>query len=711
MSDAEYLDLQQRLDEAKSHMRPFTGPYDAEWLLTGWNDPVWMTRNGKDTVLVDGKWVRTLNVNWHVKLADGTFLTDPEYADLLETLKRAAFLHREGFSSGGFPAPRSWVAFVNGLLAIARWLLFQRRYGTDLGLLDQSGSNQLAIELAKGGLSCAMQIPERIVDALHRETFGHGCPCDLLDDPGHLPAEVKDGITRFLQSRSLIITAKGHAGTVSRKYLSDLINEPIDSLTSPSERTRAVIRQFEPSVFSPTGLLLTDLKTGRKHPKHRAITVEEALVRPMTKSTPRRAAQTLRILLSMFRHLPDSIPDPCTLKPSTSYKLALPYCRDESHTPMIPVDTGLTYLNEAIRWVHCYGDDIVDYYCEVIRRINSDGEPENPGRHALGNIRGSAFFSTDVPASLASNAQLLEKFQCRKLERSRESMRVSVDAMQPLRVWIGAVVILIGMFKPSRASEVSSLPRGCLIGEGPYWLDSIIAKKGVGEHSVMSGGRPIPTITARGIQQMQRFGDNMKRLFDEKDPVLMNRLFYLPRGEGARKGYSPHFQGLTGYLDSFCDFVDLPLDSLGRRWYLRVHEMRKWFLLLMFWSGRFDVLDAVRDMAGHDAIEDLYAYIEREVSESDLGELEADYSIDRLRELDREREVLDGETGLEEMYRRVLDRFSVESLEMVSARSWENYVRTLRKSGEFHLEPYSIIDDSGCRHLCVAFRSTNRLRA
>jgi hypothetical protein len=281
----------------------------------------------------------------------------------------------------------------------------------------------------------------------------------------------------------------------------------------------------------------------------------------------------------------------------------------------------------------------------------------------------------------------------------------NLDLTQAIRVLVGAVAILISIFKPSRESEINRLDRHCLIGNGPYWLEGEIAKSGVQEHRNLSGGKPIPAIAAKGIQQLQRLGGTLVVLYGEKDPVHSERLFYLPRKGIASGAFAARPAVLNYYLNSFCDYVDMPLDDLGRRWYLRIHEMRKWFLLLFFWSGRYDVLDAAREIAGHNDVSDLYAYVEREFSSDDFYRLEAEYAVDRLRDYGYTKESHPGEQGLVALYNKVLEQFDVEQLELISDRSWEPYVFALRQQGAFHLEPHSVSDENGNSRICISFLS------
>ena len=284
-------------------------------------------------------------------------------------------------------------------------------------------------------------------------------------------------------------------------------------------------------------------------------------------------------------------------------------------------------------------------------------------------------------------------------------LRTQPSLNQAIKIWVGAVLVLIGILKPSRATELAHLARDCLIGDGPYWLDSDLAKRTVREYRASTRGKPIPAITARAIRQMQRLGCRLAELQGESDIYKRGQLFYLPDLKTFAHGTVPNQSGLNSCLDMFCDYVGLPPDDLGRRWYIRIHEMRKWFLLLLFWSGRFDVLDAAREVAGHTNVSHLYAYIEREFPGVEFSRLEGEYAADRLRHYDQTRIAYEGEIGLNELYERVLKHFRVEQLELVPEKSWESYVQELRNGEAFRLEPFTITDARGHRRLCVAFKS------
>ena len=256
----------------------------------------------------------------------------------------------------------------------------------------------------------------------------------------------------------------------------------------------------------------------------------------------------------------------------------------------------------------------------------------------------------------------------------------------------------MAQLKPSREEELTHLKRHCLRkNANGFWFNFELGKSNDGE-VWQDEDRPVTVITARAIQLLQRLGEGLSTLFSE-DRKVADNLFYLPKSEGMG-ALCANNSLLSNHLDMFCDYVGLPPDNEGRRWYVRIHEMRKWFLLLLFWSGRFDVLDAARWIAGHTDAEHIYAYIEKEFPGEELPKIEAEYSIDRVYR--HEQEIMkhrkghaDNEDGVDALYRAILNHFNVESLTVVPDSEWVGYVKSLRKNDKFRLEPHSIFTENG----------------
>ncbi|TOP55512.1 hypothetical protein CGH12_24530, partial [Vibrio parahaemolyticus] len=118
--------------------------------------------------------------------------------------------------------------------------------------------------------------------------------------------------------------------------------------------------------------------------------------------------------------------------------------------------------------------------------------------------------------------------------------------------------------------------------------------------------------------------------------------------------------------------------------------MRKFFLILLFWHGRFNVLDAARDIAGHVDAEHIYRYVEANFPRADLCAFEADFAIHCLSSQDRYDDFTHVDDSFEALRELVCKHFGVSSLEFIHQNEWEQYVRDLRNEDGFYLKPHSI---------------------
>jgi hypothetical protein len=262
------------------------------------------------------------------------------------------------------------------------------------------------------------------------------------------------------------------------------------------------------------------------------------------------------------------------------------------------------------------------------------------------------------------------------------------------------------MVKPMRESELRALKTDCVTfikGDG-YWLSQDIRKQNVGDVRPIDA-RPIPVIATRAIQLLRRLTDGLKEILGVTDPWLLDSLMTFPsfgRYEANIEG-TPSAVQLGALLDAFCDFVALPPDANGQRWYLRVHEMRKSFLITFFWTYRYASLDAARWMAGHADASNLYAYIQANFPGEELPGLEAEYAAQVLRDYEQSG-AAPGIRDVGDLYQAVCDHFSVRDVSWVDEQMLKDWLELQFESKEFQIIPYSIRTPDGGTATEIAFR-------
>ena len=690
LSPADQQLIQLLIESARLQVRPYTGDYKAPWLLVPFEANVWETTNRGREELIDGRWKNTVRVDWRVLLPNGLLLTDARYENLLTFAKKVSALIRSDLISGS-SAPKAWANTISTLCALLRWVVLNEdRIQPEtyaLQLLDQAALDWLLVEHAKGGWTQALQIPQRALAALYRGAHGTACPRELLDKTYALPSAEISPLIRWIDEQGRYVNSSQgqhkEKRLLSRAWLGQLINESTSKLRTT--RMSLFCRQFEPDFHTP---LMTAKQQKTEFPSQHVASLDKEHEGASEKSI-KCIGGLFGLLLDAHRHLPDLLPDPASLSIRRSVNLALRYAKSSGNTHFMPVNTGLAYLNGAMRFIHVYGEAIVGLYLAVLPSYSYQNGNLSLNR-AMKRHAGDWPIATGEPITNVLNITEFRRMEgCRDFARFHSNPTLD-DA---LRVLIGACIVCMATLKPSRNEELTHLKRRCIRHDSNgYWFNFELGKSKVkGVEAWQEEDRPIPVITAQGIQLLQRLGDGLSQLLGE-DTKATDNLFYLPQMEGVG---ALRINGglLTKHLDLFCDFVGLPPDSEGRRWYVRIHEMRRWFLLLLFWSGRFDVLDAARWIAGHTDAQHIYNYIEKEFPGESLPQMEAEYSEDRLRRLEQGQS--GNEDGVNALYEMVLKHFNVESLSMIPESEWAGYVRALRDSDAFHLEPHSMRDEDG----------------
>jgi hypothetical protein len=685
---------------SKQKARPFEGEYRAPWLLSDYSAATWITTNRNREEKIGEDWSKTINVNWAIRLPNGSLLTDPQNHKLLELNKRIAFLIRSGFV-GHISAPVTWKAAVSVQLQLTRWLvLYEKQFRPEqfgFAQLDQASLNSLLRVIAKGGWVEAHMVVRRLLCKMYQKTFNESCPTTLLDSAYELPSDVVTKIsTTLLHSGWYARIVRGKyegKNYLKREHIADEIGEPVESLRA-SSKFNAFCRQFEPEL--EYGDLVVSLFQESENPDHKTRTFDDIIHMGAAENTLLSVSSTLGTILSAHRHCPDMLPEPAMLSIRKAHSQASKLTRPSGHYPFIPVPIGLAYFNNAIRFVHVYGNALIDYYLAAI----SD-RLRYPSLDAACSSELGIKFTVQINGlhKPVSDVLGIKTFSRKDDRLDFDAIRKNPTLHEALCILIGACIVCIGLVKPSREDELTNMKRNCLRNNAEgYYLHFAVGKSGGGE-VLQETDRPIPLISAKAIQLLQKLGDGLSIIFNDKRKVASN-LFYLPMqsGEGAL-GISRRL--LNSNLDIFCDYTGLDTDNFGRRWYIRIHEMRKWFLLLLFWSGKFDVLDAARWIASHTDSSHIYQYIEREFPGEELPKLEAEYAIDRLRALEAATggKSTRDEPGLHELYDTVIKHFNVQSLSMVPDSEWADYVEVLRKAEGFSLEPHSVRCSDGTGEL------------
>lgn len=279
-------------------------------------------------------------------------------------------------------------------------------------------------------------------------------------------------------------------------------------------------------------------------------------------------------------------------------------------------------------------------------------------------------------------------------------------------VLIGSIQMLTGVIMAKRIDELITLkshqnlfpnvdPSSEEGKKTEYELVASLGKSGIGgKHGVNAViKRPIPRSFALIIWKLEQFNQTLIKenltksslsLFNNIDPVK------LKIGKVNVRSYNAH-------LNAICDFFELPVVTFEngeeRRYYVRQHQLRRFFAMVFFWSKGFDGLDTLRWMLGHTDMEHLYHYITESETGAVLNGIKASYIVSAM-----EKNELD---NMQELANKLAERYGVDNAnislstvtdaisdyEDTSEYSTTPHINELKKQEELEFQVLELLED------------------
>lgn len=693
-SEDEYIS--RLLAQAQDKLDVFRGPLKASWLLEGGEgSAIWLLSNAGKEEFTNGNWSNIKKINFESTLPDHSNLLDQENKILLNTIQSWAFVMKSGLL-GHSCTPDNLISGVGWIKNLASWLILHqhvyRPKQNGFMDLDQDGLSTLFKALSIDGWSEALDYIPRALSALLNQ-------CDMNDEyrglvvaPFDISSDIAHRMHTALKNRGLI-TGRGEKSRISRSYLAQSLGTHPTAFNTT--KIRLFLQQFEGRQTLKD--ILSTARKGSKHQSQNTLTVNEALSKRASIASFIKNSEYLTQFLSGNKKLPNQIPVKDDFNIESLINANKKNCDSSSHTKLMSLSTGLKVLRESSKWVTCYGDGLVTLILDTIKqkllleRKGLDGIKILPSLSILIASKSNEIQvrnpNTLVPESLKKSIN--EEFLRSGFDLDLNSIHGVRTAMRAL---IGSCAVLIAILKPSRDDEIADLRNDCLIALGnekiSYWLEHKVGKSGFEDFN-LDAAKPIPYITAKAVTLLQRLQKEACFLYGDTSKMA-DRLFYFPENKSfSQPGYKDLSGRINYCIDTLCDVAGTDIDEYGRRWYVRIHEMRKFFLITLFWQGKYHVLDTVRWMASHTNAEHSYAYLEANCPGTEISRIEAEYVDQKLLRLE-DGNIPDAESGLVQLYNRVKNHFGVSKIEGIRGKDYFDFLIDLKESGIYSVRPYTL---------------------
>jgi len=203
-------------------------------------------------------------------------------------------------------------------------------------------------------------------------------------------------------------------------------------------------------------------------------------------------------------------------------------------------------------------------------------------------------------------------------------------------VLFGSLEVLVGVTMANRQGEMIDLGAiDCLLpnGKNPqedrgqeFEMIYDIRKSGMGgEYALREAlSKPILNSVAGLVYKVQQFNKKLidSDLYEQSKLGLFSRIdpHTMCLHRSAKGSYNR-------MLDAFCDYFETEACEYTagdvRRFYIRQHQLRRFFAMVFFWSKGFDGLDTLRHFLGHTDCEHLYRYVTEGISGHALAGVKA----------------------------------------------------------------------------------------
>jgi hypothetical protein len=663
----------------------------AWWLVQGGlGTDVWFIKERDNAPLKE--------IDFGVRLPNNTLLTSPENVKCLVVIQRIFFALRNGHVARK-ANQETCVRLLKWLFKLTEWLYLNaeqfRPQEFAFGLIDDESIESLLDMLSDGSWASALQITPRSLDLIHTLTYGYPAPESYHLAPLQLPSDFVSDAKEALHKHNYYTGANG---IVSRAKLSQKLSSPI---FNGDTRLRLFLKQFEPEQFQSKFLVRAN-NTINKHIDARSGLLSELSSKETFEKTFGNHLDQLYALMQCKHIDPDSLPafemDKVALREYRSiYSDRLAVNR---HTPKIPYGIGMHVLDSAIEWVVLYGNAFVDMTIHAAREVESGTPLSELGKNI--HIWADKYTTTGYPGYPSTS--LCEALDIHKLVVDPKTPPHRTFAYQ-LSAFIGSCAVLIGMNKPIRQQELASIKRSGLstrssastpfselAGSTPTGLTEELYENAIFDtgafltHTNKKAGaaglesqisRPIPYIAAVAVQLLQRLGDSLSAIYKDSSNKN-NLLFYFPslRDFSLTQNRFLNIR-IDDALIRFSDAINVPIERDGTRWYVRTHEMRKFFIYTMYYHDTAYSADAIGWFAGHSSAKELDSYLNANGFHDEVLEIQTESVVEKLLAYELSKAATNGTRGLTELYKSVLAQFGVKNIRCLSQVKFQDFVRRM----------------------------------
>lgn len=650
---------------------------NAEWLRSPFEAEIWQCQFS-DTI--------KLEIDFRIKLYNGDFLTDHRHRDLLEIFKCWLCVQTHFDSTGG--------GLLNADSA-------KKRVSRTLHIIDFFILNAERMQLAEFGLAAITDNDMR--GLLLKLSSSKSVANSIYEWPTRLCKFLKNEIKGMPQEEA---NALGDRLPILTTEISPVAEQTLQLEANEIFMARAWLwshgyyknttksgYRFTPSTEMLTNVIFRNTLRGRTNkqiPEEFQLdpidiySLEYPPVPIRTNEEDQLSEQRLSYYIGVIRRLgllaevnlpisfeplrcldPRAVVHALELKPTGRFKT-------------LPQQLVFDSLRNAIDFALEYGDELIDSYLSLAEHAASAGQTclGYSTKHTISDLLTPKIRALGVK-KWTINARSMNGRIGHERQSSQqyfELLRRNEGLWELLRVLYGATQICVGTLMARRIGELSELVAGHCLDQPGTRLVFNNRKSGV-DGLREKEARPIPEIAVRMIRQLERLQTGLIKLGLQKQKT---NLFRFPsQNKKALITYLSDSQ-LNESLNIFCDYFETPVNQQGQRYYIRQHQLRRFFAMLFFWGKSFGGMDTLRWFLGHTDIKHLYHYITESTPGEVLRAVKAHYGSEKI---------ITGEPEAGALSALVEQHFGTRDFSVLDSDELDEYIEELMIKGCVVIEP------------------------
>lgn len=256
-------------------------------------------------------------------------------------------------------------------------------------------------------------------------------------------------------------------------------------------------------------------------------------------------------------------------------------------------------------------------------------------------------------------------------------LRSNHPLLELLAVYVGSVQIVVGAIMARRFGEMLDLHTLTCLDISKRWLIFKNRKSTKNLYGIRNTeARPVEPIA---VEMIETLTNMHSQLLANGCIEQMQHLFSAPSLKGDLKLLEPDGYSYNRNIDLACDYFQTELNKSGERYYIRQHQLRRFFAMLFFHGSSFGGLDVLRWMLAHTDLNHVWNYITESMDGAILTGAKAQFLAESLYN--------NGTGEYEDLAALLKSRYGTDNFALIDTDELEAEIEELMKSGEITIEP------------------------